>query len=443
MAKIFVSFRTGLVKNKAPIGPYYEGLFRSLVRNGNDVLYFNGSEFLKDSWNGSNTLKNNLDVEKIENKIKKFNPDLVITFNYTTYKNLHKIVDCPICIWDADLPYYFSDKDTIKDNLDRFYFLCFSEHNLSLSHELFGASKERIFHVPTATDFRAEKRDIKQNISFIGTNFKFSLTKDQLKEIITNPLKLENFNRIRAEFEENYDVRLEDVLAKYNIPPSCFADLTEADFRNCIRGKERAQILNEVVPLGLRLYGNIYTDWFDVSPYFLDLALCYDNGDVADLLSNQEIYNASRIGISISHPQSYKGFPFRVADIMATNACLVSDWKPDQYNMFGKYLKIPMYQTKYEAYTICKDLLNDEKKRQDIVLKSQQVIDEHFRFENQLKRLEGIFGLSLLDQKEKGRFEKMGLKDFSLKKRKSIKQILKDRAAKAIRSFFNLEVARK
>ena len=111
------------------------------------------------------------------------------------------------------------------------------------------------------------------------------------------------------------------------------------------------------------------------------------NRKVYSIQHNQDIYNRSKIGINVSHLQATSGFPWRVMDIMASNACLVTDKHEDFKRLFGK-IPIPTYDSASEAYMVCKELLKDEARRREIVMQCQEVINNNYRFKHLLPKLE-------------------------------------------------------
>ena len=131
----------------------------------------------------------------------------------------------------------------------------------------------------------------------------------------------------------------------------------------------------------------------DVRTITLGISLldCIDS-DLDQL--NQNIYNKSKIGINVSHLQATSGFPWRVMDIMASNACLVTDYHEDFKRLFGN-IPIPTYESELEAYEVCRQLIKDESRRKEIVLQCQEVIENKYRFRHLLPRLEEYSGITL------------------------------------------------
>ena len=395
MAKIFVSASSHIYdrdQRKYLTACFYEQFIRVLVRHGNDVLYLNTAGFLKKSFNAKNIENLSVNKNKVYKVIQNFSPDLAIVFNNSTCSNLDKIIDAPIILWDADSVPFFNDKENIKKNPDRYYFFCSSTSTTKNTINFFRAKEKNVIYMPFATDLRA--KDIKQtkNISFIGTNFilshnikKYLYTHDDKKnfKIVIENLKKDPFKR--------------GIIEKYNISDPDLEKIPYSDLMTVMSGNKRIQILLAVHDLGLSLYGT--SNWLDLASISLDMALLYDPILVYSAQHNQDIYNSSKLSISIAHTQAVTGFPWRVMDIMATNSCLVSDKKEEIHDRFKKYVSIPMYETPQEARELSKKLLKDEIWRKDIILGSQKAIEETARFEHRMRDIEQIFGINLFPDK--------------------------------------------
>ncbi len=144
--------------------------------------------------------------------------------------------------------------------------------------------------------------------------------------------------------------------------------------------------------MGLELYG---TENWD-STYYNDskLNMAYIRKKVYSVEDNQDIYNRSKIGINVSHLQAASGFPWRVMDIMASNACLVTDYHAGFKRLFGD-IPIPVYESASEAYELCRQLVKDQSRRREIVLQCQETVANKYRFKHLLPKLEEYSGVTL------------------------------------------------
>lgn len=396
MAKILVTFFNCVNDpdnlNAMPL--FYETFIRELDAAGNDVAVLSHGMF-------------GLDFEEINEETKKiivdFAPDICFMFNNSFY-DLSEIVSCPIVIYEVDSPRFFSNKECIKRNPNRYLFFIFQQDSRKTLKEIYGVDDKNIFYTPFYTEVYADGAvEQKTNISFIGSKFMVGSTKPFVDFITGNPSpdEWEMYRNCIAEISRNPQVTPTDLVYKYQITSELVArNLNIPEILMVLSGEKRIHVLGAVAKLGLDLYGT--ENW--ASEYYGDIALnfCYKNKKIYSLEHNQEIYNTSKIGINVSHLQATSGFPWRVMDIMASNACLVTDYHSDFGVLFPEVVDIiPTYSNPYEAYEICKRLLKDETHRKDIVAGCNAVINERYRFKDLLPKMEEYSGVCMHKQKEK------------------------------------------
>lgn len=392
MARIFVSFFNAVKDGESAMPAFYESFLEGLRKHGNELLvyhhmYFNGEEFKK----------NIPDAHKKELVI--FDPDLVILFN-NNYYDVSKVIDCPIVIYEVDSPLYYANKEKLRQNSERYLFFVPQVESVECLNLDFGVSKSRIHLLPFFTEIQAEKKDQEMNISFIGSKFlgmanaaPWNIMHDfqpSLNDIQTfgNLLKFIESNPFYhdEDLSKNFVFENERILKNFSTKDA-IAFLSE---------QKRVQALSEVADLGLRIYGN--NAWGTGTPLNSELALCYSAQQVYSLKHNQDIYNSSKLCININHLQAVSGFSWRVCDVMASNGCLVSDYK---YNFEKLFPNVPIYSftNRFEARKVCLELLNDESKRLDSVAACQEVINERYRFIHCLTAMSEILGITLSQEK--------------------------------------------
>jgi hypothetical protein len=160
-------------------------------------------------------------------------------------------------------------------------------------------------------------------------------------------------------------------------------------------GNKRVQTLAAIADLGLEVYG--HDNWIEVVDFSFDLMLSYKKEKIVTAKQNQDLYNRSKIAVNLSHEQALDNFSWRVRDIMASNACLISDYRKNLEVNFGKYVKIPTFNNSFEARILCEKLLKDEIWRKEIVQGCQLAIEEEHRFCYRLKDMEQALGVKLLN----------------------------------------------
>ena len=211
MANIVITHFSGIFRDGGfQSSCFFDGLIKGFREEGHNVLQVITSDFLAHPWNGTNRpISSGIQAQVID-KIKAFKPDLIISFNNSSINGIEDAVNCPIALWDADTVRFFNNKDYIKKNTDRFFYLAFSSHGVNDYKTYFNAPENRIGRVPVATEVRAVSEEKKYNISFIGNPF-FS------SESIVAFLK-ENPDYIKKTPHEliKYETQITEKLSSYN-----------------------------------------------------------------------------------------------------------------------------------------------------------------------------------------------------------------------------------
>lgn len=397
MARILISHQSPISHEYTYQAPaFYEGFINSLRENGNDIFHLITNDILISPWNGSNKPYSQRVKKDIHEKIKLFNPDMVISFNNSSIEGIETLVDCPILLWDADSAAYFNSPDTIRQNPNRYHFLAVSDHSISDFVQYLGIPRQNIFKMRFATAVKAKNLDRIYNISFIGTNFRIHRN---LQSLLANDLvagqKLIEYSKYKS------IVEIQDYIDKSELAQRGIQATQVKDIR---AGQDRIQTLSAIAPLGLQLFGD--ERWGEIYQYSIESYQSYDPSLVYNLEQNEAIYNRSKIGISISHAQNVTAYPWRVSDIMASNAALVSDKKSDLVQDFGSSVPLQLYENPQEAYEITKRLLSEDNLRDDVVQASHEAIESGYRWHHRLKDIQDITGIQLLAPSTTGTYER-------------------------------------
>lgn len=391
MARVFVSFFSGTGSEHIPC--FYEGLLASLKEQGHDVRYVISNDFLARPWNSENKYASCIKVKKLQDDLRLFNPEIAFVYNNSTLPKLTEVIECPICVMEADTYIYYNSPDEIRHNPEQYHFFASSPASLENIPSYFKVPKDRVHDLDFATGIYAEDIHQDKNISFIGSNFavsnslyeKFSALSIEEKKIFLN---------IYHDYETSPFYDFKTLIKKYGNPD--FAKRFQAlDFLDIISNSRRVQILQNLSDFGLHLYGK---GWDDPQKTPMALIRRFDSQPIYSLRHNQDIYNSSKICINISHAQAQNMFPWRVMDILASNGCLVSP-KSNRLDQFLQgYIDLPTYTNNYEAMVLCRRLLDDESYRRDIVDACQQAITDKGRWHHRFKEVEEIIGIPLLSE---------------------------------------------
>lgn len=384
MAKILITFwQSKMGDSLNNLICYYESFTKELKDCGNEVLLINKSLFANDYFKPDVRHQ-----EYLMQKVKDFNPDLIVAFNNQVFNGLFESTSCPVLLFDADASYLFSSKETIKKHLDR-YFMVTHYNSWENSYPQLGFSKDRVCTIHIATSLKKEEKNQDKNISFIGTKFLCHLSPNIKKILDNNGL---NLYKMLLEHWSSHNFAYEELMRKY-----CNEyEYNDFDIVNIF--DYRSYVLSSVLDLGLSLYG---VDWRAGEDNNIALMSAFDDIPKFSLKHNQDVYNESKICLSISHPQTRGyAFPWRVYDIMATNGLLISS-RSDLLNELTKgIVKIPMYESPYEARELCLKYLKDENLRNDIVAASNEFIEKCGRWKDNFKTIQDITGVRLINQAE-------------------------------------------
>ncbi len=357
---------------------FYEAFIKGLQKAGNDVFYYMVPEFVSSDFGRA-------PLPLLE-KIKIFDPDIIILFNNCFY-DISDYFSCPIIVYSVDSPIYFSNKNALKHKTSILYMVDDEDFFPVLKND-FGAKK--IVLAPFFSEVYAENIEQTTNISFLGSSF-YSPSNaapwNVFQQTEHTEQEYEDFKRIAEKIAANpFDESLSAFLPE-NLPLSSWIMPLSAECRS--------RVLSEVADLGLKIYGP--KSWAQDFGSDMNLTLAYRHEVLYSVKHNQDLYNASKICLNINHVQAVNSFSWRVCDIMASNGCLVSQEKPVLQERFPN-CRIPMFSNKYEAREICKKLLENETMRQDIVAACQEEINAKYRFKHVLKILEQATGVCLSQQ---------------------------------------------
>ena len=380
---------------------FYEQLVDALIAEGNDVLLYVPNKFHTQIMSGDNSLKPDVDEDKLVADIKAFNPELIIAFNNATYRKILDITDCKVVIWDSDFVPLWNQVDLIKKNLDRYVFFSHVEYYRKKEQEIIGFKDEQSLIVPQGTSMRNTHAEKTANISFIGSNFgtSFSLI-DLIKKHSGEPEFLSFLHRIRDDSVFDKDALTRDLTDK-NLKKD-LAEVTDTDILYFFPGEKRLRILLALSDMGLDLHG--LGSWVEQAHVLPSLAACDTRQKVYSFADSEKTYNQSKICLNINHEtQAAHGMSWRVPDIMATDGCLVSSYSPYIKEKFKNYVDIPMFDNEYDARALCQKVLNDEKWRSDIVAGSNMAIEKECRWSLSLKKAEDFLNIKLTDLGAKGK----------------------------------------
>jgi hypothetical protein len=340
MSKIIIfSFSPIYDNNQWQLLSFYEGFSEAFTKRGHVVRHIITNECNIDPWNGNNIpFSNKLAIDTI-NKIKKFNPDLIISFNNSIINNIDKYVDCPIVIAEADRWMYFSNKPEIKKNVNRYHFFYFTKFGEKDLIENFGANKKQIFNIPLATNITNKSLIKKNNINFIGTLYDINNSQ--------NKIELNN---------AKYKLNILEGLKKFD--PIIYTNYTPPSYKSL-------------------------KDWISDKKV-------YKKNDL------EKIFNQSLISLNISHLQvRNSGFSWRLLDIMGSNSLLITETNDFLTKNLYKISSKQLYESPRDCFNKIKYFLKNKSAMTDLIFKQNEYINKYARWNDRIKKIEEIFNLKV------------------------------------------------
>ena len=366
--------------------PYFEAFLQGLIDAGNNVLCF--EKFAVEL-----NLREEIPEQYLQ-KIQKFNPDFFIFIN-NQFWDISKYFEQPIIIFDVDSPNVYGNIESLKRN-QRYKYLCIATSSIQLIKDVLECQKLDVRYVPPFSSIKADT-SVEQNINigFCGSHWLWNDFKQIRNFAAQNPSLEERCaaQKVYNEFLQYPFLTSEELYKKFNLEANnklIFDNLFS--FSTRISGVKRLRYLMELQDLGLEIRGLHWTNPMTPLIAFPELLLCYCGEVVNNLETTQNFYNSAKIGFNCNHIQAQDGFSWRVADILASNACLVTEKAKDLVNLG---FNVPMFESPVEARELCLKLLNNENIRKDIVAQCHEIVDKNHRFQNILSVIEDLVNMSL------------------------------------------------
>jgi hypothetical protein len=363
------------------------------VINSNILINFKGRVKHKKKRENWYTKKLDWYIKKL---IKKIKPDLILSTNRGGISNsiLRNFKSIPIITLMVDLMFFrrskFGEAIFFQEND---YLITPVFTSVKEFEKKFPILKARVHYLPFCTnicDFNHEtEKDI--NISFIGNLF-------------ANPYKLIKRSKYDKDFrngvfkflgevENNFHLDADYYIQKYNlkeklklIKRDAHSFLTLA--AGIISSNKRIKTLDAISDLGLEIYGP--DDWLKTIYYSYNLASCYQF--VEYIKTRQQlfsIYDRSKIGVNINHHQAGSGLGYRVFDLLASSALLITNFHEDSdlIRLFGENHKIPTYRSPEELRQKVIYYLDHEDERKELVAYCNQLVAKGFGFEERVTQM--------------------------------------------------------
>jgi len=360
--------------------------------------------------------------QKILDFIKEVDPAFIFSTNRCGITQLlMEKVRCPIVTYMVDLmPFYHQGGEEQPLFCEKDVLLTPTSNSVVYWEEKYPVLQGKVYHMPFSTDPEdfsdSSHVDQDTNISFVGTYFYANQVLQLLKHYQEDQEVYSAILSLIQEVEKDYDLdfqealgrlKLLDVLKGRNIGP----DIFKMTIANLISLNSRVKYLDAVSDQGLKLYGT--KNWVDVAQYSLDLLRCFQFDQFIKTREQLvDVYQRSKIALNISHHQAVNGFPYRIFDIMASNALLITEYKEnsDLFKLFGKNMPIPMYRDENELKELVHYYLTHEEERLKCVAECNQLIANGHTFEDRIKKIFSLLDIRL-DSSDQGKVNHVDVDD--------------------------------
>src|SRR5581483_11812238 len=230
----------------------------------------------------------------------------------------------------------------------------------------------RVHYLPFATDrdfFKGVRGGQDINLAFVGTYFHtrpfVKLLKEHVKDRQTACALLDLAGKLERDFGTDVSAllkqaKLEKVVAAGQMDASDF----EMAAANVMSMNKRIKYLDAIADMGLELWGT--ENWTEVADYSMPLLQRYRFGEFVKTREQlAAVYRRSRIAVDVPHVQAVGGLPYRVFDILASPALLITEYREDSdlFRLFGDDVPVPMYRDPVELRSLVRFYLDNEEAR--------------------------------------------------------------------------------
>jgi spore maturation protein CgeB len=383
---------------------YQQKVVDTLVAQGHEVQVLLGN--LLSAKEG--ILGFSVNIDKMARYIRSEGFDLVLCKNNAgNSEALRKAVDCPFVSWSSDeFSHIFKpdeDRWTVLD--EKTHLFVTSTECEQLYAEMYPNFKKNIHFVPHCTSFDEFKQTpfrAEYDVSFIGSSLHYAVADNLLWKNATTKKKdvylavVEAIERLKQDYYHDFDKTIEELNLKPVLEDEGISVLSfKMHAANMISNNERYQIIHALKDFKTAVFGNVL--WLKSTGYTTDIAKMFRPYDsVKKFQDLVNVYQTSRISISIPQLQVGPALQYRVSDILASDSLLVTKYFPDSdlYRVFGKDCPIPTYRDEKDLVRICKYYLENEQERKDLVKKCHDLLlSERLTFHYRLNEIFATVGV--------------------------------------------------
>ena len=177
------------------------------------------------------------------------------------------------------------------------------------------------------------------------------------------------------------DLRSDSAVVDLSARVGWDVEALEIQLQNIATNSERVAAVERLTSRGLRLFGN--ARWSNLIPQSVEVTEALVAGEeIVTHAQQMDVYDNSLISINIPQINAKTGLQYRVLDIMASRALLITRHVPgsDLEVIFGKDHPVPTFRTHEELVRLVDHFLSNEAERQTLVRECNQLVASGFSF---------------------------------------------------------------
>jgi len=388
---------------------FYKLMSEMLQRAGNDVLCIDCV------WGA----KKNLPLS-VKDKIIEFNPDVCLITNYGFW-DLADIIDCPLWYMDIDSIENVSMATIyrMRNNISRCAFIISEPQHAQIIKEKFNATDEQIvlINLPYYEISNSSEKDM--DLLYFGTNYcseGYLFLNNFTRKNITDR-EYEQANTVLQQFENNPVSTSKELYNDNHFYTCNRIEINDKKTYNQILGVRKLKLLSRLCELGLTIKG---AGWNGNSlNYFPEILMNSVNSRSYDFDDIHKLYDSSKVVLYLNNGPFVAGSYLRIIDALSSDTCLVAQ-KGGLYDDLLQSAGVPMFETAEEALNICKQLIEDDNKRNRIIKKSHKYIKANYSSSLAIQKIFNAFGIINVNNEVIGNLEVIKEKNLPVVVKKAV-----------------------
>jgi hypothetical protein len=377
--------------------PFMSSLMEAFAQEGARLYVIKTNDLVHSL--AAKSLSRAISQDKLLATLRAIDPAFILSTNRGGIsRRIMQELSCPIISWLVDhVPFeHVGDGGPLFCSRD--HVVVSAARMVETIEKRYPEVKGRVHYLPFATRLDADPlpagaQDI--GVSFVGTFFHgnefLNLLRAYRRDPAVSAALLSVAEAVAGDFRTDTTTLIDRLgLAPVLAQNRMSARDLEMAMANVASMNKRIRALDAIADLGLHLWGT--ENWLDAAVFSLPLLRCYRFGEFIRTREQlSEVYRRSRIAIDVPHIQAVGGLPYRVFDILASPALLITEFheESDLFRLFGKDVPVPMYRDPDELRALVKHYHSHEDERRQLVARSNALVKGH-TFRDRVKSLFSI-----------------------------------------------------